>query len=296
MARGGNKPETIVSQRNWNKEINMKTYKNLFEQIVTFDNLLLASEKARKGKGKKIPVAAFEMDLERNLWKLQDELKSMTYKPGSYREFTIYEYKKRKIKDEKTLWLINLIIDGSNPQEPVNEYFPGDELFTPFERRRGIPIGNLTSQFFANLYLNGFDHFIKEKLKCRYYIRYVDDFVVFADNKKRLWQVKNEMENFLSHLRLKLHEKKCFVAPVGNGILFLGYRVFPDHRRLRRENGYRFQRKLKFLLKEMNGGLDERKHAVQSVKAWIAHASHADTYGLQKALLKDTPFQQFVLT
>ncbi len=74
-----------------------------------------------------------------------------------------------------TLSLIDTIIDHSNPQVYVFEYFTGDDLFTPFERRRGLPIGNLTSQFFANYYLNPLDHFVKEKLKCQGYIRYVDD-------------------------------------------------------------------------------------------------------------------------
>ena len=76
---------------------------------------------------------------------------------------------------------MDLIVDSSNPQERVFEYFDSDDLFTPLNRRRGIPIGNLTSQFFGNLYLNGFDHFVKEDLRCRYYIRYVDDFVVLDD-------------------------------------------------------------------------------------------------------------------
>ncbi|MGK7915997.1 MAG: RNA-directed DNA polymerase [Prochloraceae cyanobacterium] len=78
---------------------------------------------------------------------------------------------RRKIKCTDTLWLIDIIIDRSNPQEPVLEYFPGDNLLTPLERRKGLPIGNLTSQFFANVYLNGFDHFILENLKVKQYLR-----------------------------------------------------------------------------------------------------------------------------
>ncbi|MDG2224106.1 MAG: reverse transcriptase/maturase family protein [Rubripirellula sp.] len=71
----------------------------------------------------------------------------------------------RKIKDPDVLWLMGLIIDGSNPQEEVQHYFPGDDLFTPGERKRGIPIGNQTSQFFANVYLDPLDHFVKEQLR-----------------------------------------------------------------------------------------------------------------------------------
>ena len=81
---------------------------------------------------------------------------------------------RRKIKCRDTLWLIDTIIDNSNEQLPAIEHFQGDDLLTPLERRRGLPIGNLTSQFFANIYLNGFDHFVKEELKVRKYLRYVD--------------------------------------------------------------------------------------------------------------------------
>ncbi len=88
---------------------------------------------------------------------------------------------RRKIKCKDTLWLIDSIIDGSNLQEPVVEYFPGDDSLTPMISRKGLPIGNLTSQFFANLYLNNFDHFIKEKLRVKKYLRYVDDFSLFSD-------------------------------------------------------------------------------------------------------------------
>lgn len=71
---------------------------------------------------------------------------------------------RRKIKDPDVLWLAGLIIDHSNPQEPILDWYPGDDLFTPGERRRGMPIGNQTSQFFANVYLDPLDHFLKDHL------------------------------------------------------------------------------------------------------------------------------------
>ena len=88
---------------------------------------------------------------------------------------------RRKIKCEPTLALLDHIIDGSNPQEQVNVFFPGDDLLDVAGRRRGLPIGNLTSQLFGNVYLNGFDHFVKEVLRAPY-VRYVDDFALFADD------------------------------------------------------------------------------------------------------------------
>lgn len=81
-----------------------------------------------------------------------------------------------------TQWLIETIIDSSSDLFPRVEYFPGDNLLTPLERRRGLPIGNLTSQFFANVYLNDFDHFVKEELRCNKYLRYVDDLALFDDD------------------------------------------------------------------------------------------------------------------
>ncbi len=85
---------------------------------------------------------------------------------------------RRKLKCQNTLWLLDKIIDNSNDQNSPIDYFPGDDLLTPIQRRRGLPIGNLTSQFFRNVYLNGFDHFIKEQLKVKKYIRYLDDFAI----------------------------------------------------------------------------------------------------------------------
>ncbi len=114
----------------------------------------------------------------------------------------------RAIKCRKTLELAGRIIDGSNEQEEVIEYFPGDSLFTPFERRRGLPIGNQTSQFFANVYLNPLDHFAVRELRPALYLRYVDDFVLFGDDKRELGSMAERIRVFLHRLRLSPHERK----------------------------------------------------------------------------------------
>ncbi|MCL2927881.1 MAG: RNA-directed DNA polymerase [Trichodesmium sp. MAG_R01] len=115
---------------------------------------------------------------------------------------------RRQIKCQDTLWLIEKIIDGSNQQIPVLTKFPGDDLLSSINRRKGLPLGNLTSQFFANLYLNNFDHFIKEELKVKKYLRYVDDFALFSDDKKFLVIARQKIETYLANLCLKIHPIK----------------------------------------------------------------------------------------
>jgi len=88
-----------------------------------------------------------------------------------------------KIKCKETLWLIDTLIDNSNEQPPAVFHFPGDDLLSPLSRRRGLPIGNLTSQFFANWFLNPFDQFVKNTLRVKRYVRYVDDFALFSDDR-----------------------------------------------------------------------------------------------------------------
>ncbi|MCK7577133.1 MAG: reverse transcriptase domain-containing protein [Chromatiales bacterium] len=136
---------------------------------------------------------------------------------------------RRHLRDERVLALLERIIDGS-PDPPPTEpaYFPGDDLLTPLERRCGIPIGNLTSQFFANLYLNDLDHGIKEVLRAPAYLRYVDDMVLLADAKQELWAWRDWIAERLAEIRLRLHPAKAKVSRVGEGLDVLGYFVFPQ--------------------------------------------------------------------
>ncbi len=161
---------------------------------------------------------------------------------------------------------------------------PGDDLFTPHERRRGIPIGNLTSQFFANVYLNPFDHFVKEQLHCPCYLRYCDDFVIFGNDKRRLGSLIPGLATALAGLRLRLHERKCRVHRVDEGLDFLGYRIWPTHRRLRRSSLVRFtrrRRKLRTAWRTRRISLNDLR---ASMASWAGHAKHADAWRLREAL------------
>lgn len=241
----------------------------------------------RTGKGTHRAVDRFTRFARRNTYVLKTDIRK--YFPSIDHKI-LFDSIKRKIKCSDTLWLIERIIDTSNAQEEVNNYYPGDDLFTPFTRRRGIPIGNLTSQFFANIYLDGFDHFVKQDLHCRDYLRYVDDIAVFGDDKKRLWNVEKAMAEYLVSLRLSLHPEKTYLVPVQEGVDHLGYRVFPDHRRMRKDNGFRFLRHLRRLQDGYRTGAVSFREINASIQSWIGHAKHADTYGLRRTIFEEVVF------
>ena len=198
----------------------------------------------------------------------------------------------RKVKDPDVLWLVGQIIDHSNPQEEIQNWFPGDDLFTPSERRRGIPIGNQTSQFFANVYLDPLDHFVKERLRIKGYVRYVDDFLVFSDDKRHLADMRERIREFLFRLRLRLHPTKTVVFPVKEGIRFLGYRVFPTHRLLPKENVWRFRRRVRGMQEDYATGRVSFAKIYQRLMSWIGHARQANTYRLRCRLFDTISFQR----
>jgi len=158
-------------------------------------------------------------------------------------------------------------------------YFPTDDLFA-LNRPRGLPIGNLTSQWWANCYLNQLDQFVKRELGCKPYLRYVDDFLLFANDKQTLWDWRRKIIERLQALRLTIHEARALPRPVTDGITFLGFVIFPDHRWLKRVKGFAYQRKLKSLLP---AAADEKIKA--SIQGWINHVRYGDTHGLVRAIL-----------
>ncbi|HEY7832076.1 MAG TPA: hypothetical protein VIG30_00810, partial [Ktedonobacterales bacterium] len=157
------------------------------------------------------------------------------------------------------------------------------------ERSRGLPIGNQTSQFWANVYLDSLDQFVMRELRCPGYVRYVDDFLLFAPDKPALHAWRRAVIAFLATLRLSLHEPEAAVSPVATGIPFLGFRVYPDHRRLRRRNGVAFARRFRALAAEVAAGTVPVERLSAAVRGWVAHAAHADTYRLRASLLRRVP-------
>ena len=196
----------------------------------------------------------------------------------------------RVIHCPDTLRLIELIVASSNPQEGVLHYFPGDTLFTPHERRRGLPLGNQTSQFFANVYLNPMDHMIVRNLRPGAYARYVDDFLLFSDSQEQLHEMHRQIREFLCRFRLTLHPGKSRVYRCRDGFPFLGFRLLPTHARLVRPNVVRFRRRLRRLHADYHAGLIDMETVNQSVRAWIGHAMHGDTWRLREQIFEAFPF------
>ena len=340
-----------------------------YETLTSFENLYWAFLRARRGKRAQANVASFEHRLEPELFALQDELRSFTYRPGPYRSFYRTESKRRLISaapfrdrvvhhalaaamepdferrfifdsyanrkgkgthaaldrctqflraggyvlpcdvrqffpsvdhlhlraqiqrvipEEDLLWLVDRIIEngvGVLDEAYQMTWFPGDDLFAAL-RRRGLPLGNLTSQFWANVYLNALDHFVKRRLKCRRYLRYVDDFLLFADDKPTLQAWRAAIIDFLAGLRLTIHAESAQPRPVDAGLPFLGFIVYPDHRRLKPRCGRHFMRRFKTLLALYAQGDVDQGRVNACVRGWIAHAAHGDTWGLRREILR----------
>jgi RNA-directed DNA polymerase len=235
----------------------------------------------RKGKGTHAAIRAYEHYRDRHAHVLRCDI---------YRYFPSIDHEilkalfRRRIACERTLWLMDTIVDKSNWQEPVDLYFPGDDLFAPFQRRRGLPIGNLTSQFSANLYLDAFDHFVTEVLRAPY-VRYVDDFALFHDDPAVLEEWRARMVHYLEGRRLKLHPVKTFIVPTAVPATFLGFELHADGgRRLPADNVRRFRNRLRGLRDRLRAGTVEIGAVEPKVRAWIAHAGNAQTWRLRHAI------------
>lgn len=191
----------------------------------------------------------------------------------------LMEILQQTIQEESLLWLMERIIqsgEGVLADEYEMVYFPGDDLFA-VNRPRGLPIGNLTSQFWSNVYLTPLDYFVGRDLGCPAYLRYVDDFALFSDSKRQLYEWKRALINFLASLRLTIHESQAQVIPCTHGIPWLGFVVYPTHRRLKARNVVKFSQRLQARWKEYCAGKITFAEFDASVQGWINHVRYADT-------------------
>lgn len=148
----------------------------------------------------------------------------------------------------------------------------------------GMPIGNLTSQMFANLYLNELDKFAKHKLRLHYYIRYMDDIIILHPDKKYLAEVKNEIESFLNNeLHLQLNNKTA-IRPCSMGIEFVGFRIWATHRKLKTKTAKKIKSRVKYLIKAKESGKITKESFDRSIDSYKGILKHCNSYGMRQSL------------
>lgn len=333
-----------------------RIFRDIFHKIISIKNLFLSWDEFKKGKRNRIDVQEFGYNLEDNIFKLHQELKSKTYNHSYYTSFYIQDPKlrhihkasvkdrvlhhavfrilypifdpifindsyscrinkgthkavnrlqkyarktsknntqtcyilkcdikrffdsithnilisliKNKIKDKDTNWLIEKIIKSFSIQT-----------------NKGLPIGNITSQLFANIYLNQLDYFIKHKLRIKHYIRYCDDFVILSNNKEYLQKYILQIDNFLkNNLKLSLHPDKIDIRKYYQGIDFLGYISFPYFRILRTKTKRRIFKKLKQKTIQLKQNKILKESFNQTIQSYLGILKHCNSYRLQQEL------------
>lgn len=207
-----------------------------YKNIISIKNLCDAWTEFICGKKSKKDVAEFSLNLSQNIFRLHEDLRTKTYRHGAYEAFSISDPKPRSIHKATV---------------------------------------NLTSQLFANVYLNEFDQFVKHTLKTKHYIRYADDFVVVSCDRAYLNSILPLMHDFLgSTLKLSMHPNKVSISTAASGIDFLGWVHFPNHRVLRTTTKKRMFKKIRIAA--------EKSEVVQS---YLGLLSHGDAYSLKAKII-----------
>lgn len=196
---------------------------------------------------------------------LQGDVKSYF---ASIDHILLFTVLKKKIRDPEVRDMIWKILDSYHESPGV-----------------GIPLGNLTSQLFANIFLNEMDTFVKHELGVKHYIRYMDDFILLSHEKEQLWYQYEGICNKLKSMKLLMHPKKHSIYPTARGVDFLGYVVFRNYRRIRNRNIHRVYDRLERISR---GTFD--KDPIASINSWFGYSIHADAYHLNKSLVKQYPY------
>lgn len=183
---------------------------------------------------------------------------------------TLIQILKQKINDVHIIWLIKIILGNHRTKE----------------NGKGMPLGNLTSQFFANVYLNELDQYIKHILKTKYYIRYVDDFVILEDSREKLEEYKIAINRFLKTIKLELHPDKSKIFKIRQGVCFLGFRNYYYYKLLKKSNVRKIQRKILDLKTKHDQNKTNYEKTYATIEGWLAYAKTANTYKLRKKFLK----------
>jgi len=338
----------------------MKVFNDIFERIISVENLFAAWEAFHSDKQNKPDVLAFEINLEPNLFQLHRDLRSKNYRHGPYTSFYIHDPKQRHIHKatvrdrilhhamysilnsifeptyinhsfscrigkgtHKGVEAVETMIRGvtHNGTKPgfvlkcdVQKFFFRIDhgiLLTILKKKlqdenavwllqevigslsssdtgavgKGLPIGNLTSQLFANVYMNEFDQFMKHTLKIKKYARYTDDFLIVGETRVFLENLLPQIQTFLrEHLALELHPKKTTIHKTRQGVDFFGYVIFPHHTLVRTKTKQRMFRKLKRKVGEYQLGEIDGIKLEQSLQSYRGVLSHANAYRVSQEL------------
>lgn len=188
---------------------------------------------------------------------------------------------RKKIADQEVMALLDEIINSENTAFGLP---PGMGIEETEERLfdRGMPIGNLSSQMFANIYMNEIDQYIKRELRVHYYIRYMDDMIILSNSKIELQEIKEKVELFLNErLKLDLNSKTC-IRPVTLGIDFVGYKVWNTHIKLRKSTMKRMKRRLQYMKRQYESGQVELAKVTETVASYKGMMQHCNSYNLRK--------------
>ncbi len=258
----------------------------IFERSFIFD-----SYANRIGKGTHRALDRAQAFARRHAFVLQIDVRQFF---PSIDHAILREILARKITDPDVMWLVDRILEsgvGVFDDEYEMVWFPGDDLLAA-NRLRGLPIGNLTSQFWANCFLNPFDHFVERELGCSGrrggYLRYVDDALLFGDDKQTLWNWLDGVVRRFASLRLAIHPA-AHPRPVSEGFPFLGFVLYPTHRLLKRRKGVAYRRKLKRIVAAWTAGAETQEAMIASLLGWINHVRYGDTWGLRTSVLAHVP-------
>lgn len=198
----------------------------------------------------------------------------------------LFKLLKKKIKDENILDLLKNVIESFHSEEEVLA-----SQGVALRSCRGIPLGNLTSQIFANIYLNELDQFVKHKLRIKYYARYADDFVILSKDKNFLYQCIDTLQHFLENkLELKFHPDKIIIRKLSWGIDFLGYIILPHYILPKTKTKRRIFRKIIIKISEYRSGKISDFSLNQTTQSYLGYFSHANSYKLAKKLKTEAFF------
>lgn len=240
----------------------------LFQKITGFQNLHSSFKKTFKGKGTHRAVLWAQAYLKFNQFYLKMDIEKYFETMDHLKLVDIFS---ETIQDKDVLWLLKTILKTSEQSCGV--------------KGKGIPIGNLTSQFLANVYLNKLDHYVLDTLSIQWYIRYMDDFVIFHPDKERLKEYRDRLTHFVrQELLLKVKERATVIQRRENGLGFLGYRVFPNLIRVKNKNIKRLKKKISLRERQFRDGTITQEQLVSSVQSIMGYFNFADASHLKRRI------------